>query len=134
MINDALGSVGLVMTSSGEHRFLLRLQALRTELLTVAVSLHIELRIHSQAVRLTTGLYYYGARYYDPSISRFITEDSPQYSNNIQDPLSLNRYIYVKNNPETINDPSDTFTRILQGAEEETETYAECAKMIGWVV
>lgn len=41
-----------------------------------------------------TGLYYYGARYYDPSVSRFITEDSPVYST-LRDPLSLNTYIYV---------------------------------------
>jgi RHS repeat-associated protein len=53
-----------------------------------------------------TGLYYYGARFYDPAIERFITEDSMQYSSNIQNPLSLNRYIYAQNNPETMNDPS----------------------------
>jgi RHS repeat-associated protein len=53
----------------------------------------------------STGFYYYGARYYNPSISRFITEDSIQYSN-ILDPLSLNRYSYVENNPESRIDPS----------------------------
>jgi RHS repeat-associated protein len=53
----------------------------------------------------TTGFYYYGARYYDPSISRFISEDSLQYSNT-QNSLSLNRYAYVINNPETMIDPS----------------------------
>jgi RHS repeat-associated protein len=52
-----------------------------------------------------TGFYYYGARYYDPSISRFITEDSISNSN-ILDPLSLNRYSYVENNPESRIDPS----------------------------
>jgi RHS repeat-associated protein len=52
-----------------------------------------------------TGFYYYGARYYAPSIERFITEDSMQYSMNIQNSLSLNRYIYAEDNPETLNDP-----------------------------
>lgn len=52
-----------------------------------------------------TGLYYYGERFYDPSINRFITEDGPQYVN-IMNPLSLNRYSYVLNNPETMNDPT----------------------------
>jgi hypothetical protein len=27
------------------------------------------------------------------------------YASNIQNPLSLNRYIYAENNPETFNDP-----------------------------
>jgi RHS repeat-associated protein len=52
-----------------------------------------------------TGFYYFGARYYDPAIERFVTEDSMMYSMNIQNPLSLNRYIYAMNNPETFNDP-----------------------------
>jgi RHS repeat-associated protein len=52
-----------------------------------------------------TGHYYYGGRYYFPSISRFITEDGVQYSK-LNNPLTLNRYVYALNNPETINDPS----------------------------
>jgi RHS repeat-associated protein len=53
----------------------------------------------------STGLYYYGARYYYPSISRFITEDSAKYLT-ILNPLSLNRYGYAENNPETLIDPT----------------------------
>lgn len=51
-----------------------------------------------------TGLYYYGARFYDPAIGRFISPDSvgPDLSN----PQSFNRYSYVFNNPLTYNDPS----------------------------
>jgi RHS repeat-associated protein len=45
----------------------------------------------------TTGLYYFGARYYDPSIGRFITEDS--YNGSKYAPLSQNRYIYALDNP-----------------------------------
>ena len=36
-----------------------------------------------------TGLYYYGARYYDPTIGRFITEDS--VLGDLSDPQSMNR-------------------------------------------
>jgi len=52
----------------------------------------------------TTGLYYYGARYYDPVIGRFISADllTPDAS----DPQSLNRYSYVVNNPLKFADPS----------------------------
>ncbi len=51
-----------------------------------------------------TGLYYYGARYYDSSLGRFITPDTiVPYSN---DPQSFNRYSYARNNPINIIDPT----------------------------
>jgi RHS repeat-associated protein len=43
-----------------------------------------------------TGLYYYRARYYDPSLGRFISED----------PLSATTYSYAKDSPATMADPS----------------------------
>jgi RHS repeat-associated protein len=51
-----------------------------------------------------TGLYYFGARYYDPTIGRFITEDS--YEGDDNDPMTLNRYIYGRDNPERYSDPN----------------------------
>ncbi|MFA5088126.1 MAG: FG-GAP-like repeat-containing protein [Candidatus Omnitrophota bacterium] len=54
-----------------------------------------------------TGLYYYGARYYDPSLGRFITPDSMVQDPN--DPQSLNRYSYVRNNPVNLVDPTGHF-------------------------
>ena len=51
-----------------------------------------------------TGLYYYGARYYDPLIGRFISADpTVQHPN---DPQDLNRYAYCRNNPINLVDPS----------------------------
>ncbi len=44
-----------------------------------------------------TGTIYLRARYYDPTIGRFITEDS--YWGKDADPLSLNLYTYCMNNP-----------------------------------
>ncbi|MBI4681063.1 MAG: RHS repeat-associated core domain-containing protein [Nitrospirae bacterium] len=48
------------------------------------------------------GLYYYGARYYDPRLARFISADTivprPFY------PQSLNRYAYAYNNPIILKD------------------------------
>ena len=51
-----------------------------------------------------TGLYYYGARYYDPSIGRFISPDTiiPDPMN----PQAFNRYSYCLNNPLKYVDPS----------------------------
>ncbi|MGO4549245.1 RHS repeat domain-containing protein [Paenibacillus sp. 2TAB23] len=51
-----------------------------------------------------TGLYYLRARYYDPSIGRFINEDT--YEGEITNPLSLNLYTYVENNPLRYIDPT----------------------------
>ena len=50
-----------------------------------------------------TGLYYFGARYYDPETGRFITKDLVKGS--LADPQSLNRYTYCRNNPHKYTDP-----------------------------
>jgi len=51
-----------------------------------------------------TGLYYYGARYYDPVIGRFITRDPVK--GNIMNPQTLNPYVYCLNNPLKYIDPN----------------------------
>jgi RHS repeat-associated protein len=51
-----------------------------------------------------TGLYYLNARMYDPKIARFLQEDT--YRGDPNDPLSLNLYTYVKNNPLVYYDPT----------------------------
>jgi len=50
-----------------------------------------------------SGLYYLRARYYDPSIGRFITRDPRPGMTT--DPQSQNRYVYVVNNPVRYIDP-----------------------------
>ncbi|MEW9700826.1 RHS repeat-associated core domain-containing protein [Paenibacillus sp. SI8] len=57
----------------------------------------------------TTGLQYLRARWYDPSVGRFINEDT--YEGQIDNPLSLNLYTYVSNNPLTHVDPSGHMMR-----------------------
>jgi len=52
----------------------------------------------------SAGLMYYGARYYDPTLGRFVSADTlvPSAGN----PQSLNRYAYVLNNPVKYADPT----------------------------
>ena len=83
-----------------------------------------------------TGLYYYGARYYDPAIGRFVSPDTfvqnstgfnsvstalsvniipqssyPSSSASVpSSPQALNRYSYVLNNPLRYTDPSGWWT------------------------
>jgi RHS repeat-associated protein len=45
----------------------------------------------------STGLYYYGARYYDPDLGRFISRDP--FRGRVAKPQSLNRYTYCLNSP-----------------------------------
>ncbi|TVX92177.1 RHS repeat-associated core domain-containing protein [Paenibacillus agilis] len=52
----------------------------------------------------TTGLQYLRARWYDPSMGRFISEDT--YEGELINPSSLNLYTYVMNNPLKYIDPS----------------------------
>ena len=52
----------------------------------------------------SAGLYYEGARYYDPTIGRFITQDSSPGGS--LDPQSFNRYAYARDNPLKIIDPN----------------------------
>ncbi len=52
----------------------------------------------------SANLMYYGARYYDPALARFIQPDT--IVPNPLDPQSLNRYAYVRNNPVNRIDPT----------------------------
>ncbi len=54
---------------------------------------------------------YLRARYYDTDTADFLTEDS--YLGEVKDPLSLNRYNYVKSSPLNYTDPSGHWTNPL---------------------
>ncbi|WP_430191110.1 RHS repeat-associated core domain-containing protein [Paenibacillus jamilae] len=54
----------------------------------------------------TTGLQYLRARWYDPGTARFMGEDT--YQGEINEPLSLNGFTYVHNNPLTNSDQPGT--------------------------
>jgi RHS repeat-associated protein len=51
-----------------------------------------------------TGLYNYGARYYNPAIGRFMSIDPA--GGNTGDPQTWNRYVYCENNPYRYLDPN----------------------------
>ena len=61
-------------------------------------------RFTDQILDVETGLYYYGARYYDPQLGRFIQADT--VTPDTYDPQQLNRYTYVNNNPFKYIDPT----------------------------
>jgi RHS repeat-associated protein/CSLREA domain-containing protein len=51
-----------------------------------------------------TGLYSLRARYYNPALGRLLSQDTYPY--NFSNPVELNRYVYVANNPINAFDPS----------------------------
>ncbi|MCP4679866.1 MAG: RHS repeat-associated core domain-containing protein [Deltaproteobacteria bacterium] len=60
-----------------------------------------------------TGFYYLRARYYDPGVGRFVTQDNCSGGLRCIDmrrPLSLNKYLYAEGNPMLYTDPSGHFT------------------------
>ena len=61
-----------------------------------------------------TSLYYYGARYYDAVIGRFLSPDSVLPS--VTDAQLLNRYSYVRNNPIVYTDPTGHFLDFIGDA------------------
>jgi RHS repeat-associated protein len=99
MINDALGSTRLVTTANAVTSFSSNYQPFGPSYGLSGVE---EFMYTGKMMDSITGLYYFGARFYDDAIGRFITEDSS--SGSLADPLSLNRYIYARDNPEAITD------------------------------
>jgi RHS repeat-associated protein len=67
-------------------------------------------RYNGEDYDINTGLQYLRARYYEPSTGRFLSRDS--YLGNVMEPLTLNRYAYVSNNPIMYDDPTG---HILEG-------------------
>jgi RHS repeat-associated protein len=59
----------------------------------------------------TSGLTYLRARYYEPSLGRFMSRD--MWSGAIRLTATLNRYMYVGSNPTTLADPSGLKALIL---------------------
>ena len=89
--NDALGSTRLVTSSTGAILY-------SSDYLPFGASFGTsgtfspEFEYTGKLVDVS-GLYYFGARFYDPSTDRFITEDTSTGA--LEDPLSLDRYVYA---------------------------------------
>jgi RHS repeat-associated protein len=94
---DHLGSTRLVTDESGNV-------ITHAEYYPFGESLNEEERyLYTGKEKDSSGLYYYGARYYDPETGRFLTRDP--LTGKTHSPQSLNRYTYCLNNPLTYVDP-----------------------------
>ena len=77
-----------------------------------------------------TGLLFYNARYYDPTLGRFLSADTvaPKKAS----PQTRNRYSYVLNNPLKFIDPNGHCTTKTTNRAESEEN-EECRKYISWL-
>jgi len=119
---DKLGSSNIVSDSSGNEVYnssFYPFGKIRQE----AGSEVIAHKYTGQEQDRNTGLYNYGARFYDPDLMHFISADSivPDMSN----PQSYNRYAYVANNPLRYVDPTG------YEHEEVDFTYSTAASIFG---
>lgn len=72
----------------------------------------------------STGMYYYGARYYDPRISIFVSRDPMAEK-------TMTPYQYVHNNPIMFTDPTGMIANAIDGPGDEFKTLDEAAKDFG---
>jgi RHS repeat-associated protein len=96
---DALGSTRLVMTSTPSVQFS---SNYRPYGLTYSMTGSETFKYTGKMYDGVTGLYYFNARWYDPSTGRFVTQDS--ITGTQEDPMSLDRYMYARDNPMKIVD------------------------------
>jgi RHS repeat-associated protein len=99
---DHLGSTNVVTDSASQPVQLLQYSPYGSVITnTGPVDLAHKFTGHRQDA---TGLVFMGARYYDPSLGRFVTADPT--IQRMGDPQDLNRYSYARNNPLKYTDPT----------------------------
>lgn len=107
---DHIGSSNVITDSTGKQVTCYEYKPYG-ETSKVSGSFSTDVRYTGQRLDNSTSFYYYGTRYYDPELGRFIQPDTI-----IQapfDPQSLNRYSYCRNNPINYTDPTGHFWWII---------------------
>jgi RHS repeat-associated protein len=101
---DGLGGLTAVTDEAGSHLASLFYDAWGTPRATSGTWTAGNYRFAGAELDSATGLYHMGARFYEPLLGRWLSEDSVQ--NRLFDPRSLNFYAYVANNPVRYTDPT----------------------------
>ncbi|HMZ97187.1 MAG: FG-GAP-like repeat-containing protein [Nitrospira sp.] len=107
---DHLGSSSVITDSAGAKAQAVTYfpyGATRTNNSTATPAIDVPYKYTGKELDSSTNLYYYEARYYDPTLGRFLSADT--LVPNPLDPQSLNRYSYVHNNPFKYTDPTGHF-------------------------
>jgi len=118
LLTDHLGSVDVVLDEGGnvvERRDYLPYGSARAEVKEPGAPETTQ-GFTGKELDDETGLQYYGARYYDPLIGRFVSMDpvvkdegSKPLADVLPNPQALNAYSYVTNNPLKFVDPTGMY-------------------------
>jgi RHS repeat-associated protein len=81
-------------------------QGLRTTALGYGVADGVRQKFTQKERDIETGLDFFGARYYGSTQGRFTSADDFLNDTHVDDPSSWNLYVYVRNNPLKLVDPS----------------------------
>jgi RHS repeat-associated protein len=94
-LTDDLGNVAASyhLSAWGEYRFPAELEASRNRFGFTSHLFDTEIQLYAAK-----------ARYFDPKLGRFLTQDT--YLGQIDEPPSLHRYLYANDNPTTFFDPT----------------------------
>mgnify|MGYP001019048025 FL=1 len=112
LLGDHLGSTTMTLNLDGSIKSEIRYSAWgETRYTSGATPTE---RHYTGQIEEEAGLYFYNARWYDSSLSRFIQADTiiPQPSST----LGWDRYAYSRNNPISYTDPSGHFAWLAIGA------------------
>ncbi|MCY7487505.1 RHS repeat-associated core domain-containing protein [Paenibacillus alvei] len=102
-LHDQLGSVTHITDRTGETLEQYRYEAFGS-LMTPITPEYNTIGYTGQILDPKTGLMDYNARWYNPNVGRFTTEDT--YKGTLGNPMSQNGYTYVENNPLIYIDPT----------------------------
>jgi len=106
-LGDALGSVRQLVDSSGEVLLAKSYQP-SDEVLRSAGEEHSSYGFTGEWTDDSTGLVYLRARYYQPAMARFLTQDT--WQGDVHQPVSFNSWLYGYANPQRYTDPTGFVT------------------------
>ncbi len=109
---DALGNIRMMTASDGSALFYSNYRPFGQQY-DIDTSINPEYKFAGKPEDPLTGLYYFGLRYYDSDIGRFISEDP--FEGSIKSPQSLNPYVYTMNNPLKYRDPTGGLVFLVIG-------------------
>ena len=109
-VEDGLGNVRFLTNSSGSKVKQYDYDPFGNIRASIGAS-NTNYRFSSEQLDSESGMYFLRARYYDPSIGRFITRDPVKGL--LTNPQSQNPYAYALNNPVNLSDPSGKFIETL---------------------
>ncbi len=111
---DALGSIIATTAANGSIKSETLYDAWGNPLVQAGISAN-KFAYTGHQVDAETGLYYFKARYYDPTIGRFISQDPAEGQDDR--PASYQRYLYAYGNPTIYYDPDGRIALLKEGAE-----------------